>query len=96
MKIKKEKKLMFHPSNFKERVFEIVRNIPEGNVLTYKEVAQQAGNQKAARAVGAILRTNFDLNIPCHRVVRSDGGLGGYNRGVENKKKMLKQEKALK
>ena len=82
--------------NFRESVFHVVRDIPKGKTLTYKEVATKAGNSKASRAVGAILRTNFDPNIPCHRVIRSDGTLGGYNRGVEKKKKMLKNEKMVK
>lgn len=78
--------------SFKEKVFEVVKKIPEGKVLTYKEVAKRAGNIKAARAVGAVLRTNFDPSIPCHRVIRSDGKLGGYNRGLKNKARILKEE----
>ncbi|MSU55337.1 MAG: MGMT family protein [Candidatus Taylorbacteria bacterium] len=75
--------------SFKERVFKVVRGIPKGSVLTYGDVAKRAGNLKAGRAVGAILRTNFDPNIPCHRVIRSDGKLGGYNRGESNKRRIL-------
>jgi len=78
---------------FKSKVFDVVKAIPEGETLTYKEVATRAGNPKAARAVGAILRTNYNKTIPCHRVVRSDGSLGGYNRGVEQKEKILREEK---
>lgn len=78
---------------FKEKVFTIVRSIPAGRTLSYKDVAIQAGNPRAARAVGAILRTNFDPRIPCHRVIRSDGTIGGYNRGSTKKKQMLKKEK---
>ena len=66
---------------FADKVRNIVRKIPEGKTLTYQEVAKRAGNPKAARAVGAIMRTNYDESIPCHRVVRKDGSLGGYNRG---------------
>ena len=63
--------------------------------MTYKEVAARAGNFRAARAVGAIMRTNFDPDIPCHRVVRSDGGMGGYNRGgAGRKRELLKEEGA--
>ncbi|MAZ41157.1 6-O-methylguanine DNA methyltransferase [bacterium] len=80
---------------FKEKVFNIVKGIPEGETLTYKEVAKRAGSPNAYRAVGSILGTNYDSNIPCHRVLRSDGGVGGYNRGIENKKKILKKEGAL-
>lgn len=82
--------------SFSERVREVVRAIPEGSVLTYKEVAVRAGSPKAARAVGSIMSKNFDPSIPCHRVVRSDGGLGSYNRGGENRKRdLLIKEGAL-
>ena len=60
--------------------------------MTYGEVARRAGNPRAARAVGAILHTNYDPKIPCHRVIRSDGKIGGYNRGSKSKIKKLKSE----
>lgn len=82
-------------TEFRERVLAVVKGIPKGETLSYKEVAQLAGNQLAARAVGAIMRTNWDPTIPCHRVVRSDGKLGGYNRGVSQKKRRLQQEGAI-
>lgn len=82
-------------NSFKARVLKIVSKIPRGSVMTYSEVAKLAGNQKAARAVGMIMSKNFDHHIPCHRVVRSDGGVGGYNRGVKKKIKLLKEEGAL-
>ncbi len=78
---------------FKEKVFAVVKKIPSGVTLTYKEVAQKAGSPMAYRAVGNILHTNYDQGIPCHRVVRSDGKTGGYNRGFEKKKKILEAEK---
>lgn len=78
---------------FRDRVLAVVRTIPTGTVCTYGEVAARAGNAQAARAVGAVLRTNYDPAIPCHRVVRSDGSLGGYNRGVEAKKRILEKER---
>jgi len=77
---------------FSEKVYEIVKKIPKGKVLTYMEVAKRAGNMKAGRAVGNILNKNYDSKIPCHRVVRSDGKLGGYNRGAKRKKEILKSE----
>jgi O-6-methylguanine DNA methyltransferase len=80
---------------FKEKVFDVVRKIPKGKTLTYQEVARRAGNPKAFRAVGNILNTNFDLKIPCHRVIRSDGKTGGYNRGAANKVRILRKEKAI-
>lgn len=78
--------------NFTQKVHDVVKKIPKGSVLTYKEVAKKAGNEKACRAVGNILNKNFDPEIPCHRVIRSDGKLGGYNRGSENKKNILRKE----
>jgi len=81
---------------FREKVLAIVRNIPKGKVMTYKQVAAKAGNSRAARAVGAVMRTNYDLKIPCHRVIRSDGSLGSYNRGgTVRKREILKREGAL-
>ncbi len=80
---------------FKEKVFAIVRVIPKGQTLTYKQVASKAGSPHAFRAVGNILNTNYDPKIPCHRVIRSDGTTGGYNRGRGKKRRLLKQEKAI-
>lgn len=80
------------PTSFSEKVCNIVRKIPKGKTLTYKEVAILAKNSKAYRAVGNILNKNYNKNIPCHRVVRSDGKTGGYNRGSELKAKILKKE----
>jgi len=82
--------------DFRQKVLKIVRGIPRGQVMSYGAVAKVAGNPKAARAVGAILKTNYDLKIPCHRVILSNGKLGGYNRGLKSKKKLLKQEGAIK
>ena len=77
---------------FRQKVLEIVRNTSRGKTLTYKEVARRAGNGKAARAVGAIMRKNFDLKIPCHRIVCSDKTIGNYNRGKDMKEKLLRNE----
>ncbi len=79
-------------NSFTQKVYRIVKKIPKGKVLTYKEVARRAGKPKAYRAVGNILNKNYDPRIPCHRVIRSDGKIGGYNRGVVNKRKILKKE----
>lgn len=79
--------------NFADRVRKIVAGIPKGKTMTYKEVAAAAGNSKAARAVGAIMRTNYDPDIPCHRVISSDGTMRGYNRGgISRKKEILFDE----
>ncbi len=77
---------------FTEKVLQVVAGIPKGKVMTYKEVAAAAGNPKAARAVGMIMSKNYRPDVPCHRVIRSDGNLGGYNRGIENKEKLLWSE----
>jgi methylated-DNA-[protein]-cysteine S-methyltransferase len=78
---------------FKEKVFNIVKKIPRGRTLTYKQVAKLAGRPKACRAVGNILHRNYDPAIPCHRVIRSDGKLGGYNGGAGRKKELLERER---
>jgi methylated-DNA-[protein]-cysteine S-methyltransferase len=80
-------------SLFSERVYAIVRNIPPGEVQTYQAVAAAAGNNKAARAVANLMAKNFNPEIPCHRVVRSDGTVGGYNRGgAVAKREILRRE----
>jgi O-6-methylguanine DNA methyltransferase len=83
--------------NFKERVLAIVRKIPKGSVMTYRQVAAQAGSPGAARAVGTIMAHNFDPTVPCHRVIKSDGSVGQYNRGGSRAKtQLLIAEGALK
>jgi len=79
-------------SAFSEKVYAVVKEIPRGEVLTYKQVAILVGNPRASRAVGNILNKNYHSSIPCHRVIRSDGKFGGYNRGEESKIKLLRQE----
>lgn len=79
--------------SFKEKVLEVVRKIPKGQVMSYKQVAKKAGSAGASRVVGSIMKANYDKNIPCHRVVRSDGKIGEYNRGGSAiKLVMLKKE----
>jgi O-6-methylguanine DNA methyltransferase len=78
---------------FSDLVRDVVKEIPKGSVLTYKEVATKAGKSKAARAVANTMAKNYDASVPCHRVIRTDGGLGGYNRGgVEAKRVILQYE----
>lgn len=78
---------------FREKVLEIVKAIPKGSVMTYGEVAKRSGSTGAARAIGSIMAKNSDKNIPCHRVVHSDGNIGSYNglRG-KSKSELLKEE----
>jgi len=73
----------------------MVRKIPKGKMLSYKEVAALAGNKNASRAVGSILKQNYNPQIPCHRVIRSDGTLGEYNHGRKEKLRKLKAEGAI-
>lgn len=83
-------------SDFTERVKDVVRNIPKGETMTYGEVAIAAGNPNAARAVANVMAKNYDADVPCHRVIRTDGGLGGYNRGGEPaKRRLLETEGAI-
>lgn len=83
-------------NSFGKRVLSAVAKIPKGRTLSYLEVARVVGSPEAYRAVGNILSKNCDPKIPCHRVIRSDGTPGGYNRGAKNKIKILKREGALK
>ena len=82
-------------SSFKERVYEVVGRIPKGQTLSYKRVAELTGKPKAWRAVGNILNKNKDKNIPCHRVIKSNGETGGYNKGRKKKISLLKKELVL-
>jgi len=89
---------------FREKILNIVRKIPKGKILTYQKVAQLAGRPRAWRAVGNVLNKNpapepsarygagRNPKIPCHRVIRSDGKIGGYNRGIKKKIALLKRE----
>ncbi len=80
--------------DFKANVLAVVSRIPRGKTMTYKAVAAKAGHPLAARAVGAIMRSNTDKSIPCHRVV-GIRGLGGYNGLRGEKERLLKKEGAL-
>jgi O-6-methylguanine DNA methyltransferase len=80
------KKITSRQASFSERVYAIVAKIPIGKVMTYKQVAAKAGSPHAARAVGNLMKNNYNPKIPCHRVVRSDGKIGDYNRGGSERK----------
>lgn len=84
-----KKKIYKKVSKFYYRVYEVVSKIPEGRTLTYKQVAARAGRPGAYRAVGNILNKNNDPKVFCHRVIRSDGKIGGYNRGSVRKRELL-------
>lgn len=83
-------------SSFLERVLDAVRQIPKGETRSYGQVAGAIGYPGAARAVGTVMKNNYDPSVPCHRVIRSDGTVGEYNRGGEAQKRaLLKAEGAL-
>ena len=81
---------------FQWRVWRALQSIPYGETRTYSQIARMLGNPKAQRAVGHACATNpVSLVIPCHRAVRTDGGLGGYRWGLERKERLIAQEKAI-
>jgi len=81
-------------TDFQRKVWAELRKVKRGEVVSYEEIAQRIGKPKAVRAVGtAIGRNEIAFLIPCHRVVRKSGGLGGFRWGLEVKKKMLEWEK---
>lgn len=82
-------------ASFAEHVRKIVAGIPRGQVRTYQGVARLAGSPGAARAVGTVMKNNYDESIPCHRVICSDGSVGEYNRGAILKRKKLEKEGIL-
>jgi AraC family transcriptional regulator of adaptative response/methylated-DNA-[protein]-cysteine methyltransferase len=78
---------------FQQRVWQALREIPAGVTASYSEVAQRIGSPKAVRAVAQACAANtLAVAIPCHRVVRNDGGLSGYRWGVERKRALLERE----
>ena len=82
-------------TKFQLKVWKYLKTIPKGKVKTYKEVAIGINRPKSARAVAnAVGKNPFAPKIPCHRVIRSDGSLGGYSGkgGVKTKKRLLKRE----
>ena len=88
-------KLDLSGTPFQKKVWSALVKIPYGRTRSYKEIAQSIGRPRAFRAVGnANGRNPIPLIVPCHRVVESDGGLGGFGYGVKVKKKLLDFEKA--
>lgn len=91
------------PHDFTKKVLAIVSQIPRGGLMTYRQVARAAGSPRAYRAVGSILNRNYrerewqlpieDFEpVPCHRVIRTDGYIGGYARGPKDKERLLRLE----
>lgn len=78
---------------FRKKVYKAILEIPKGETRSYRWVAEKTGNFKSYRAVGNALNNNpYSPEVPCHRVICSDGSIGGYAGGVKQKKAMLRQE----
>ncbi len=92
---KKERPALYlDGTDFQVKIWEALMEIPEKTTTTYSDIADRVGKPKAVRAVGTAVGTNpIAYLIPCHRVIRNDGTLGGYRWGLEVKKKMLAYEK---
>jgi len=83
-------------TEFQKKVWSEIAKIPKGETITYKELAKRIGKPKAVRAVAnAVGKNPVPIIIPCHRVVKSDGSLGGYSGkgGIKTKRALLKKEK---
>jgi methylated-DNA-[protein]-cysteine S-methyltransferase len=79
-----------------EDVYDLLRKIPSGKVSTYGDLAKALGNPSASRVIGSILAKNPNpIKVPCHRVVMSDGKVGGYAYGTARKKDLLEKEGLL-
>lgn len=87
-------KLDFKGTPFQEKVWSALTKIPYGQMQSYKEISKAIGHPKAFRAVGnANSQNSIPLIIPCHRVIESNGGLGGFGHGIEVKRRLLDFEK---
>jgi O-6-methylguanine DNA methyltransferase len=83
----------FEGSNFQIKVWEAMRYVPPGEVISYSELAKRAGNMRATRAAASACGQNpCAIIVPCHRIVRRDRGLGGFFWGLEVKLALLKRE----
>ncbi len=86
----------FKLTAFQKRTLLAVCTIPKGETRTYKQIAEQIGNPGACRAVGSALNKNpLPVLVPCHRVIRRDGKIGGYKFGRKRKIALLKSEGAI-
>ncbi len=89
-----ELEMVLKGTEFQQKVWRELAKIPYGKTVSYREIAQNVGNEKAVRAVGtAIGRNPIAIIVPCHRVIGTDGSMTGYAYGVELKRKLLDLEK---
>ncbi len=80
-------------TNFQKQCYLALLKIPKGKITTYKGIAKQINNPKAARAVGNAMNNNpFAPSVPCHRVIKNDGSIGGFSKGIKAKTRLLQQE----
>lgn len=85
-----------HSGPFREHAWEVLRNVSAGNPITYTEFAARAGRPTAVRAAaGACAQNAAALFVPCHRILRSDGSLGGFRYGLKIKRALLDREETL-
>lgn len=78
--------------SFNKKCYDILKKVPKGKVTTYKSISEKL-KTKAYRSVGnAMNRNPYAPKIPCHRVINSNGRIGGFNKGIKNKIKLLKKE----
>lgn len=89
----KQKTVFLHGTDFEHSVWLCIKDIPYGETRTYKWVAERIGKPNAFRAVGQALGKNpMPIVLPCHRVIESDGSLGGYSGGIDIKRRLLDLE----
>jgi methylated-DNA-[protein]-cysteine S-methyltransferase len=81
-----------HISDFEKKVYEACKKIPKSSVVTYSEIARAIGSPKASRAVGNALNKNPFKNVPCHRVILSNGSIGGFAHGSRKKLELIQKE----
>jgi AraC family transcriptional regulator, regulatory protein of adaptative response / methylated-DNA-[protein]-cysteine methyltransferase len=87
--------LDLHGTEFQKQVWQEMSRIRSGETCSYRDLARRAGHPRAVRAVAsACARNPVAILVPCHRVVRSDGGMGGYRWGLHRKRRLLRQEAA--
>ena len=85
--------LLMVGTDFQSRVWRELMEVPYGATATYSQIARRIGNERAARAVGSACKVNpIAIIVPCHRIIGSDGGPGGYGGGLTLKEKLLKLE----
>ena len=87
---------MVHGSDYQLRVWQALLALPKGETASYKQLATILGNEKGARAIGGAVGANpISLLIPCHRIIRQDGGIGQYRWGSTIKEKLLNFEQKI-